>query len=251
MRNASPPGAKFVLCVSRRRGPESDMPDDTDTDSEAAPPDRGSPFPGCFILIAILTVFGGLVVLYTVVGVYQHRAIGTFTQETAASLGLPAPSPEAAASAMGKLKSVGGAVAAGRSERVLFSAEDLNVLIASLDEAKDFRGNARLERIEPGGLVVAMAQPVRKGLFQKGFRYLNGTFVLEPQLRARTIAFKVVAIRPAVGEVPKPFVDSYAAIDLFKLDPELPAIKKHIPSLASVYPEDGKLVVETKTGGGN
>ncbi len=68
MRNASPPGAKFVLCVSRRRGPESDMPDDTDTDSEAAPPDRGSPFPGCFILIAILTVFGGLVVLYTVVG---------------------------------------------------------------------------------------------------------------------------------------------------------------------------------------
>jgi hypothetical protein len=231
------------------------MPDDTDTDtdtpSEATPPDRGSPAPGCCILVAILTVFGGLVVLYTVVGIYQHRAIGTFTQETAASLELPAPSPGAVASAMGKLEAVGGAVAAGRSERILFSVEDLNALIATLDAAKDFRGNARIERIEPAGIVAAMAQPVRKGLFQKGFRYLNGTFVLEPQLRARTIAFKVAAIRPAVGEVPKPFVDSYAAIDLFKLDPELPAIKEHIPSLASVYTEDGKLVVETKTGGKN
>lgn len=229
------------------------MPDDTDSDpaSETTAPDRGSPAPGCCILVAILTVFGGLVVLYTVVGIYQHRAIGTFTQETAASLELPVPSSEVVASAMGKLKAVGEAVAAGRSERVLFTAEDLNALIATLDEAKDFRGNARLERIEPGGLVVAMAQPVRKGIFQKGFRYLNGTFVLEPQLRARTIAFKVVAIRPALGEVPKPFVDSYAAIDLFKLDPERPAIKEHIPSLASVYTEDGKLVIETKTGGGN
>jgi hypothetical protein len=229
------------------------MPDETDNDpaSETTPPDRGSPAPGCCILVAILTVFGGLVVLYTVVGIYQHRAIGTFTQETALSLELPAPSSEGVASAMAKLKSVGEAVAAGRSERILFTVEDLNALIATLDEAKDFRGNARIERIEPGGLVVAMAQPVRKGLFQKGFRYLNGTFVLEPQLRARTIAFKITAIRPAVGEVPKPFVDSYAAIDLFKLDPELPAIKAHIPSLASVYTEDGKLVVETKTGGGN
>mgnify|MGYP001392230950 CR=1 FL=1 len=225
------------------------MPDDTATSSEATPPDRGSPFPGCLILLTILTVFGGLIVLYTVVGIYQHRTIGNFTQETAASLDLAAPSPEAVASAMGKLKSVAEAVAGGRAERILFTAEDLNALIATLEAAKDFRGNARIERIGAEGIVAAMAQPVRKGVFEKGFRYLNGTFVLEPQLRARTIAFRVAAIHPATGEIPKAFVDSYAAIDLFKLDPDLPAIQEHIPSLAAVYTEEGQLVVETKTGG--
>lgn len=227
------------------------MPDDTDTASESPSPDRGSPAPGCCILAAIITVFGGLVVLYTVVGIYQHRSIATFTQDVATSLEIPAPPAAAVEAAKAKLQSVSEAVAAGRAERILFTTEDLNTLIATLEEAKDFRGNTRIERIEAAGIIAEMAQPMRKGLFQKGFRYLNATFVLEPQLRARTIAFKVIAIHPATGEVPKAFVDSYSAIDLFKLDPELPAIKEHIPSLAAVYTEDGQLVVETKTGGGN
>jgi len=227
------------------------MPDDPDTSRESPPPDRGSPAPGCFILAAILVVFGGLVVLYTVVGVYQYRAIATFTEDAAASLDPAPPAPGAVASATGKLRSLGEAVAARRAERILLTAEELNALIATLEAAKDFRGNARVERVEAGGIVVAMAQPMRKGVFQKGFRYLNGTFVLQPQLRARTVAFKVVAIRPAVGEVPKAFVESYSAIDLFRLDPELPAIKEHVRSLAAVYTEEGHIVVETKTGGGS
>lgn len=211
-------------------------------------PDRGSPVPGCLILAAIVTVFGGLIVLYLVVGTYQYRKIGTFAQDTPAELAIPAPAPAQVESAMGKLKAIEAAVAAKQAERILFTAEDLNVLIATLPVAEGFRGNTRIKSIGPGGLVAEMAQPMRKGPFQKGFRYLNASFILQPELRARTIAFKVIGIDPVVGEVPKPFVDSYASLDLFKLDPENPAMKAHVTSLAAVYTEEGQLVVETGLG---
>ncbi len=214
--------------------------------SPSAPGERGSPAPGCCILAAIVGVFGGLVALYTVVGVYQHRAIGAFTQESPAAVEIATPSPAQAEEAMAKLRLVGEAVAAGRAERVLFTAGDLNALIASLDAAEGFRGNTRIEAVTAEGLVAAMAQPLRKGVFKKGFRYLNADFVLQPELRARTVAFKVVAIRPAVGEVPGPFVQSYTSLDLFRLDPELPALKANVGNLAAVYTEEGQLVVETK-----
>jgi hypothetical protein len=89
---------------------------------------------------------------------------------------------------------------------------------------------------------------MRKAPFQKGFRYLNASFLLQPELRARTIAFKVIEIRPSLGEVPEPFVNSYASLDLFKLDPENPEMKAHVTSLAAVYTEEGQLVVETGLG---
>ena len=207
--------------------------------------DRGSPIPGCLILGAIIGVFGGLVVLYTVVGIYQNRVIGDFTQDTAAQIQAVAPSTGQVEAVTAKLGLIEKAVKENRAERVLFTAEDLNVLIATLEAAKDFRGNTFVESIGPDGIVAAMSQPLRKGIFNKGFRYLNATFVLEPEVRARTIAFKVRDIRPAEGSVPQGFIDNYSVIDFFRLDPENEAIKAHIQSLGAIYAEDGKLVVET------
>ena len=211
-------------------------------------PERGSPLPGCLILGTILLVFGGLIILYTVVGVYQYRTIGTFTQDTAASVAIPEPTPAQIEAALAKLGLVETAVAEKRSERILFSVEDLNSLIASLDAAAGFRGNTRIASIGAGGLVAEMSQPLRKGLFEKGFRYLNATFVLQPELRARTVAFKVIEIRPAVGSVPDGFLKSYSTLDLFRIDPETPEMKAHATSLAAVYTEEGHLVVETGFG---
>lgn len=207
--------------------------------------DRGSPIPGCLILGSIVGVFGGLVVLYTVVGLYQNRVIGDFTQDTAAVIQSVEPSGDQVAAVTAKLGLVAAAVKENRAERVLFSAEDLNILIATLDVAKDFRGNTFVESIGPDGIIAAMAQPLRKGIFSKEFRYLNATFVLEPEVRARTIAFKVWDIRPAEGSVPQGFIDNYSVIDFFRLDPENEAIKAHIQSLGAIYAEDGQLVVET------
>ena len=208
--------------------------------------ESGSPASGCCIFGAIIAVFGGLVILYTVVGIYQNRTIGGFTQDTAAEIAVIVPTPAQIAAVNSKLGLIETAVKENSAERVLFTVDDLNVLIATLDAAKDFRGNTTIQRIGPQGLVAAMAQPMRKGIFDNGVRYLNATFVLEPEVRARTIAFKVRDIRPAIGSVPQGFIDNYSVIDFFKLNPENPAIKAHIESLGAIYGEDGHLVVETK-----
>ncbi len=207
---------------------------------------RGSPTPGCLILAAIVIVFGGLVVLYLVVGNIQTKAIDGFTQDEPAKLEAIVATDERIAAASAKLKQIEEAVKAGRSERITFTAEDLNILIATLDVAKDFRGNTVVESINSDGILAHMAQPLRKGILAKGFRYLNAKFLLEPELRKRTFAFKVRDIRPAEGKVPIEFIQNYAVIDFFRIDPDNEAIKAHISHLAAIYTEKDLVVVETK-----
>ena len=222
------------------------MSEEETTQVENPREERGSPIPGCLILSAIVIVFGGLVVLYTFVGIYQNRTIGEFTQDTAAVVSIEAPTGTETAAVTAKLLAIEAAVKANRAERFFFTARDLNIMIATLDVAKDFRGNTMVEKIGSEGLVAPMAQPLRKGIFDKGKRYLNATFLPEPELRARTIAFKVRDIRPAVGTVPQGFIDNYSVIDFFRLDPENPAIKANVKSLGGIYIENDQLVVETQ-----
>lgn len=227
------------------------MSDQESPSDEGSRGDRGSPLPGCFILGAIITVFGGLVILYTVVGVYQNRTIGEFTQDDPAEIAVATPAENEVKAVQAKLEKIAAATKEGRAERIFLTADDLNLLIATSDVAKDFRGNTSITRIGADGLHAAMAQPLRKGIIGKGRRYLNATFVLEPELRARTIAFKVRDIRPAVGSVPQGFIDNYSVIDFFRLDPENEFIKAHVGSLGAVYVEEGQLVVETRIGAGS
>ncbi len=208
--------------------------------------ERGSPFPGCLILSMIILVFGGLIVLYTVVGFTQNRKIGEFTEDKAAKIELVQPSPEEISAAKAKLFAVKAAVSQNKAARILFTADDLNVLIATMEVAKDFRGQTYIKGISESGLLAEMAQPMRKGIFEKGLRYLNGTFLFSPQLRAHTIAFRVEDIHPKKGVVPEAFIGGYAGIDFFKMDPKNEVLAAHIGALKRVYTEDGHLVVETK-----
>jgi hypothetical protein len=216
--------------------------------NETIPPEgsRGSPWPGCIILVTILVVFGGLAVLYAVVGTYQNRVIGEFTAPAAVDLTIPAPSASEAEAAVSKLQSIATAARDNRAERVLFTAAELNTLIVTLPALADFRGTTRIEAITSEGISAAMSQPMRKGILAKGRRYLNASFLFQPELRTRTVAFKVLSITSVEGVLPEGFVRNYAMLDFFKLDPELPAIRDSILSLGAVYCEDGQLVVETK-----
>jgi len=215
---------------------------------ETIPPEgsRGSPWPGCIILITILVVFGGLAVLYLVVGTYQNRVIGKFTQTAQDELPIPVPNATEAEAAVAKLQSIATAARDNRAERVLFTATELNTLIVTLPELADFRGTTRIEAITADGISAEMSQPMRKGILAKGARYLNATFVFQPELRVRTIAFKVISITPKEGTLPEGFVQNFATLDFFKLDPELPAIADSVHSIGAVYCEEGQLVVETK-----
>ncbi|MEM9281859.1 MAG: hypothetical protein AAGA96_08540 [Verrucomicrobiota bacterium] len=207
---------------------------------------RSSPVSGCFILLTIIIVFGGLIVLYTVVGLYQNREIDKFTQDTPAAIVFPEVTEQVAERSLAKLRQVGDASEAGESVRVVFSAEELNLFLTRFDVLEDVQGNAKVERITSQGIVTQMSQPMRKGIIAKGVRYLNGVFVFEPELRARTVSFKVVDIRPAEGEIPEGFVENYAILDFFKLDPDNESIRTHIGSISTIYTEANQLVIETK-----
>lgn len=207
---------------------------------------RSSPTSGCFILSAIIIVFGGLIVLYTVVGSYQNRKIDEFTSTGPVEVPVVEAGSAEMETATAKLLSIQTAVEKEEAERFEFSAQELNILIATLEDLKDFRGQTYIERISSQGLVARMSQPMRKGLSKKARRYLNGEFVFQPELRARTVAFKVLDIRTDQGEVPQEFVESYATLDFFRLDPDLEAIKGTIGSIAAVYTETNKLIIETK-----
>ncbi len=208
--------------------------------------ERGSPVPGCLILSMIILVFGGLIVLYTVVGFTQNKKINEFTEDEAAKIQLAEPSPEQITAARAKLFDLKAAVSQNKVVRVLFTADDLNTLIATMEVAKDFRGQTFIKEIGESGILAEMAQPMRKGVFEEGFRYLNGTFLFSPQLRARTIAFRVEDIRSKKGVVPEAFIGGYAGIDFFKMDSGNEVLAAHVGALKRVYTEDGYLVVETK-----
>lgn len=228
-----------------RQGNCPRMSEENNEANEPAP-FRGSPIAGCIILCTILVVFGGLIVLFSVVGTLQNKKYGEFTSEQAAEIQVLEPTEDQVTAAVDKLQNLVRAVEENRAERVLLTATDLNALIASQEVLADFRGQTWVEDILPGGIKVRMSQSMRNPLLSRKQRFLNASFVFEPELRARTISFLVRDIRPDVGQVDPQFIAHYASLDFFKLDPELPPLKKVIPSLDAVYTENGHVVLETK-----
>lgn len=201
--------------------------------------------PGCFILGAIVTVFGGLIILYITVFMIQKRSFATFTEDEAAKIEIYQPEAEAIERLLGKLDEIRSATDGERKERILLTADDLNTLIATTDILKDFRGTTFISDITSQGIRTRMTQPTRKMPFSREQRYLNATFVLQPELRRRTIAFRVKDIISDRGTVPAQFVKSYDAIGFFRIDPENKVIEKTVPRLSRVYTEDGHVVIET------
>lgn len=206
----------------------------------------GTGLPGCVILCAILVVFGGLIALYTVIGMKQNGAIDEFTVDDPADIEVLVPTEEEKKAAEDKLFAVKAAVTQNKAELIPFTKKDINVLIATLDATEDFRGRAFVSEITDQGMVVEMAQPLRKGIFSRGHRYLNADFTFEPEVRKRTIAFKVKDIRSHTGAVPEKFIGMYSSLDFFRLDPDNEELMAVIGSLKRVFVEDGQVFVQTQ-----
>lgn len=200
--------------------------------------------PGCVIIVTILVVFGGLAALYTAVAYFQNKVISGFTDSAPVERPVATPTPAETEAATEKLNQLASAAKENRLEKISFTTADLNNLIASRDLLADFRGQTHIARITPEGIEAEMTQPMRKG-FLGGRRYLNATFVLQPELRRRTVLFKVTDIRVPGREVPRPFVEGYANLEFFRLDPKNEQIGPVLEKLGRVYTEDGQLTVET------
>jgi len=214
--------------------------------SDLNPGPRSSPAPGCIILCTIIVVFGGLIILFTTRGLWMSRQIDQFTADTAIPVPIAETTPEQAGAAVEKLQKVRDAALNNATERITFSADDLNALIASQEILADFRGTAYIEKITADGIVTRVTQTLR-GLKPGTFRYLNGTMDFTPLLRRKTIVFQIRDVRIPDKEVPEEFIKSYSSQDLFKLDHTQPLLGDVMRNLERVYLEDGQLVVETRT----
>jgi len=132
-------------------------------------------------------------------------------------------------------------------DRVVFTAENLNTLIATREKLEGFRGNTFVRRITEEGIEVEMSQPVKKRVLSKEVVYLNGLFTFVPELRKGTVAFRFVDIEKEGVEIPKGFKEGFSAIDnLLVFNPKDELMGPVMKKLGKVYLEEGKLVVETR-----
>ena len=229
---------------------ETDNEDESDPDA-ISPRQKeraeSSPIPGCIILSTILAVFGGLAILYTVVGFYQHKERAKFLDPEPAEIRVLEPTATQIEQAENGLISIVAAATQNHMDRVTFTAENLNTLIATREKLSGFRGNTFVQRITPGGIEVEMSQPVKKAVLSKELLYLNGLYTFQPELRKDTVAFKFIDIQKDGVEIPEDFKAGFSAIDnLLVLDPEDEILGPVMKKLKRVYLEDGKLVLETK-----
>jgi len=226
----------------------SSQPDPGAADSASGVPNP-SPAPGCIIIIAILVFFGGLAILYTAVAILQNRGLDEFTDPEPAERTLFEPSADQVMDANRKTEELLLVSARNEMDRMLFTADDLNTLIATRELLADFRGNTLIRRISEEGIEAQMTQPVRSGFIGSDKRrYLNATFVFKPVLTERTVQFQVVDIKADNPErpIPEEFVDGYSRLDFFKLDPSNEDLAPVLKKLGRVYLEGENVVVETR-----
>ncbi len=229
----------------------SDSPTDAPTPNPAPVADVGSPspLPGCIILITVILVFGSLLTWFAFSFRAQSEAIATFTVESAVETPRFEPSREQIESADAKLTKLAAAADAGEMTRLLFTAEDLNTLIATRELLADFRGQTFVRSISAEGIEAEMTQSIRTGFLNKGSRYLHGTFWLKPGIAGGTVVFAVADIKVPGREVPQGFVTNYPAF--MKIDPKLAPFDRVLPKLGKVYVEGAAVVVETKAAESN
>lgn len=223
-------------------------PSDSSPENPSSTPASGaggsSPLPGCIILITVIVVFGALGTWFVFAFRAQSEAIATFTIEAAVETPRFEPTAAQVEVAGTKLEKLEAAAGAGEMVRLLFTAEDLNTLIATRDLLADFRGQTYVRSISNEGIEAEMTQPIRTGFLSKGTRYLHGTFWLKPGIAGGTVVFAVADIEVPGREVPQGFVTNYPAF--MKIDPKLAPFDRVLPKLGKVYVEGAAVVVETK-----
>ncbi len=215
------------------------------TDSVSDDRPRSSPLSGCIILIVTIVVFGGLIVLYTTVGLWMNRQIEAFTSENPIELPIPSTTPAQTDAVMAKLKELQTAAEANEIARVLFTVEDLNALFATLPLLEDYKGKASIQSITTDGIFVEMTQQMR-ALMPGQRRYLNATFLFKPEASRKTVIFAVRDIAVPGKEVPAEFVNSYSSQDLFRLDVRHEVMGPVLKKIDRAYTEEGVLVIETR-----
>lgn len=139
--------------------------------------------PGCLILVCGLLMVVGLLIWAGVTFVKQNRAIDQFTDKAPVEIVADTADREPL---IAKIKSIQAAVIEKREAEVSLTAGELNTLLA-LDRFSNKKVNTviRVLKIEDGAIHTQISFPLNS--FPPGtFRYLNGTLLCHPEVKAET-----------------------------------------------------------------
>lgn len=201
---------------------------------------------GCLIWLAAIL---GLILLMTAIGVglVLHKARqlrNEYTDTTPLQVPVVTPSPQRARELAREYDTMKGAIKEGKQETFVLSADDLNQMLAAVDDADPLRGRV-LFAIEDDRLKATASVPLDMIPGFQG-RFLNGNFDLD--LRCENGVLEIYAHQVTVNGKPFPpalmsqLRSRNLAQELYK-NPEAVDKLKNIESLKI---ENGKLVFTTK-----
>jgi hypothetical protein len=202
---------------------------------------------GCLIPIVAAVVFLGLGTCAVVTGLTQNRMIGGFTEDEPREIPTLQPSAGQIAEVEAKLKRLAEAAQAKISITERFTAEDLNVLIATQPVLEGFRGNTRVRTVSRAVIEAEVSQPMRK--LGKGQRYLNGFFYFAPA-RSETNQWQLMLQDIHVPErsIPEGFLGMFRELHMFRISLDQEALQEVLTQIRYVQLEENHLVIVTWEG---
>lgn len=165
----------------------------SDTEATGKP----TPFAGCTIFIVIIAI----ITFCAIFSWKQYReykaAIISISQLEKTTLPVTSFTNASAQPLIQKIAHFEKQVKAGEKTTIRFSADELNLAIAYYPKLQPFRGEMYISKITSKGIVAQIAYQVRAGF--DGFRYLNGTMTMQPQIAMGSIFPVVSNISAATG----------------------------------------------------
>ncbi len=221
---------------------------------------RRSPFAGCAILIAAGAVMLFLV-SFSVISLFrQYREIERFTSDKAAPVLVDdSAGSEAVLNRLAeRLEGFRQRLAAGEECSLSLTPAECNLLIASREEFRDFRGTLRVADLRNGALRIEISFPLNgmprlaregePGWLGSDPRYLNGTLVAKPALSGKEVVLEILDIKVPGRSVPRGFIEQMSPYRLAERYLADPALGPAMAALTRIETRDGAVVFSHRPG---
>lgn len=190
---------------------------------------------GCFIMAAVVAVFGFIIWWAWYSLVTMDAAIGTLTQPTAVVLPAVPPVPELAA----KLQDFAKLATAGKPASLQLSVAEINALLALAPDAGNgtYKDMLRVRSLDAAkGLIITDASlPMNTAKFWEDTkRYLVGEVDFTVKMTAVGPDVKVKAVRVPGKEIPEGMLQGmqmYGYLGPYQTHPDLEAVFKAIKQI--------------------
>lgn len=213
------------------------MTEPAQTAGNDTPPPEPS-WGGCLVPAVVLTVFfcAGIWALTT--GYRQSKELAKFVDDKPLEFAPIQPSQDQLAHVKAATEQIRRAATDGTAAEVPLTVEDLNTLIATAPVLDAYRATARVRSITSRGMAAEMSQELR------GKRFLNGTYSFTPA-RSQTNTWQLILDDIVVPgrEVPRPFIEAYRNLHMFRFDAALPELQAALKRIEEIRLEEGRLII--------